>query len=257
MKTLLITNYWYPYNHSGTMRWLQLANAGLEFDVLTQRKPREGFIDETLPMVDRRKITFLSNIPAVLWGFLVILRVIFTRYDTYIFTQPPSTLVFPAYIMQLLRRNVILDSRDHMETWDNPFREYFLPALRPTYLKIKNRVVSMQHFDYSAYVIRSGYLSLTRKFDDWVFDPWSKRRNYRQYIRSAEFGIITDYRNRPICKATGYPYGSSSFCTLRYLGYKNLPEYFHPEVHNCKLNSWEEAVELYKNYISGVNNGNR
>ena len=252
MKTLLITNYWYPYNHSGTMRWLQLANAGLEFDVLTQRKPREGFIDETLPATNNKVFKVGRNIPAVFWDITLVAVCMVFKYDCIIITVPPQTLLFTAYILQKIHRRVVIDVRDSIDGWDNKLKPVLSPVLKWIYKRIKNKVVSFQFLDESAYVVRSGYADVTRdsllKNNGWSFFK-SERGKYYSWITCCEFGLINDYRNKP------KGYGSSSFCTLRHLGYQDLPIHFHPEVHNCELNSWSEAVELYKNYISGVNNG--
>ena len=103
MKTLLITNYWYPFNHGGTMRWLQLGRY-LDFDVLTSKKPRGAFYDETLPFRDRRTYRHFSNLPAILFGIFIIPFVLALRYDLYVITIPPYSLTFVAYVLTKLGR---------------------------------------------------------------------------------------------------------------------------------------------------------
>jgi len=99
-KRLLITHYWYPFNNSGTFRWLNLARH-IDFDVLTSKKPRKEFYDETIPRRGRRVFRYGSRLPAVLSGLYLSFRTLFKRYDTYIITSPPESLIIGAFILQL------------------------------------------------------------------------------------------------------------------------------------------------------------
>jgi len=252
MKILLITNYWHPYNHAGTMRWLQLANHGLQFDILTQEKPNEGFVDHTLPCTYSRRRIYRHGraYPAVCFGalslFYVLVYKLYRNYDCIIITCPPQTFLGTAYFLQRIHKRVIVDMRDSIDGWDHKLKLLYLPILKWLYKRIKNKVVSFQFLDPTATVIRSGYDEVSRFNESlgWGWMSINTRRAYEQYINSLAIGFINYYCHKP------KGYGSSSFCTLRYLGFKNLPRHFHNEVHDCDLNSWDEAVAMYQRYLA-------
>ena len=156
MKTLLITNYWAPWNHSGTFRWIGFGRY-MNFDVLTS-KHKKGFYDETIPSgahtVFRREC---FRLPACLCGIFLAFYSIFRRkYDIYVFTAPPNTLVLAAWLNQIIGRKVVLDMRD-MIGYPEQRLKVLNPIYRFFYNRVKNKVVAAQFFDESAYCIYHGY----------------------------------------------------------------------------------------------------
>ena len=225
MKILLITNYWKPWNTSGTMRWLQMSRY-IDFDVLTSRIPRGGMYDETLPQSRARVFRFGSGLYAFLSGLCLSFLSWFRKYDLYVFTAPPEILIIGAYILQKMGRKVILDMRDII---DRPFQKLriMIPVYKFFYKRVKNKTVSFQFFDETAQVVRSGYIDgLERKTGDWCFNRGTLglRHCYTGYIRCLNAGLIPKFRERN--------YSSSSFINLLHLGFKGLPRFYHSEVHD-------------------------
>ena len=253
MKVLLITNYWYPWNTSGTMRWLQMGRY-LDFDVLTSRKPRKGFYDETLPFGHFRRVyRHGSGLPAVLSGLYLALRAIFFRsYDVYIFTVPPFTLAFGAYILQLLGRRVVIDIRDNGDNKNNHWKlitkicQYFQE-------RVKHRTTVMQFMDEGATRILSGYNEELNtiyrvKPDKWRFIDKKSRSYYWFYNRNIRHGQIPDYRKR-----INGVYNCSSYQNLLYLGFKGLPtDCIHPECVRQPVQSWKESAKQMKEYLDAI-----
>ena len=247
MKALLITNYWYPWNTSGTFRWLQMGRY-IDFDVLTSKKPREGFKDETLPYKDRRVFRFGYSLPAVVSGLYLTLRAIFIRgYGVYIFTVPPFTLAIGAYILQLLGRRVVIDSRDNLECKGNRWK--LINRISYFFLKkIKHRTTSFYYHDAGATRILSGYNpELVVKCIFWAFD-YPCRNYYYEYNKRLSIGLVPDYRKH---QKPGYPI--SSFVNLLYLGFKNLPtDTLHEECINQPVQSWEESAKQMEDYLASI-----
>lgn len=231
MKILLITNYWYPYNASGTFRWLSFAKY-IPIDILTSQKPKRGFYDETINRTGKRIFHVGSNLPACISGIVLSLYSIFFKYNVYVYSSPPETFLLGAYIQQELGRKVLIDMRDSIDRKALGFKplKWFYGWL---YKRIKNKVVSFQFLDEGAKVIRSGYenIKTTKK---QAFLECSFREYYGFYLGFLSDGIVPCYLDKP------RGYGSSSFVTLRHLGFENLPRHFHDEVHNCEINSWKE-----------------
>jgi len=250
MKALLITNYWYPWNTSGTFRWLQMGRY-IDFDVLTSKKPREGFKDETLPYKDRRVFRFGYSLPAVVSGLYLTLRAIFIRgYGVYIFTVPPFTLAIGAYILQLLGRRVVIDSRDNLECKGNRWK--LINRISYFFLKkIKHRTTSFYYHDAGATRILSGYNpeieTRLRDKSNWQYDRYDDRRCYGMYNYCLKMGHIPDYRKH---QKPGYPI--SSFVNLLYLGFKNLPtDTLNEECINQPVQSWRESAKQMEGYLNG------
>ena len=252
MRTLLITNYWYPWNTSGTFRWLQMGRY-IDFDVLTSKKPREGFRDETLPYKIRQghiRRVFRSGymLPAVLSGLYLTLRAIFLRnYEVYIFTVPPFTLAFGAYILQLLGRRVVIDSRDNLECKGNRWK--LINKISYFFLKkIKYRTTSFYYHDAEATRILSGYNPELKKLPyKWDFCKID-RDLYAAYNYLLSRGYIPDYRTH---QKPGYPI--SSFVNLLYLGFKNLPtDTLHEECINQPVQSWRESAKQMEDYLASI-----
>ena len=246
MKILLITNYWYPWNHSGTMRWLQL-NQYIDFDVLTTKKPRQGFNDETLPKPHNRRLyRYFRSIPAVLSGMFLSVIACFYKYDIYIFTVPPYTLSLGAWILQAMGKKVILDIRDDYRLnsrWRmlNPVFGFFIK-------RIKHRTTCMQFMDEGATRVLSGYNpGLKLKVNSWYFVR-PKRQSYMWYNLYIECGAIPDYTKHP--NRQKHRYNCSSFVNYLYLGFKDLPTWcLHDEVVNQPVQSWHESANQMKQVL--------
>ena len=245
MKILIITNYWKPWNTPGTMRWLQLSKY-IDFDVLTSRKPRKGFYDETLPASDTVVFRYGWNLYAVLSGLWLTFRALFRKYDLYIFTSPPESFIVGAWILQRLGRRVILDIRD---TIDRPFQKLkiMIPVYRFFYKRVKNKTVSFQFFDETAKVVRSGYEVIPLLYKsykaDWKFQKPTQRLKYQYYQWTLANGVIPPFREK------SRNYSSSSFINLLHLGFKGLPKFYHDEVHNQPVISWEESARQMKDIL--------
>jgi len=249
MKVLLITNYFYPWNTSGSLRWVQFGRY-MDFDVLTSKKPRGGFHDTTLPQgKDRRIYRHGSGLPAVVSGLYLAIRAIFIRgYGVYIFTVPPFTMAIGAYILQLLGRRVVIDIRDNGDNKNNHWKlvtkicQYFQS-------KIKHRTTCMSFMDEGATRILSGYDEnlITSYSGNWRFVE-NRRRLYEFYYLTLKYGEIPDYRKR-----INGVYNCSSFVNLLYLGFKGLPtDCIHPECLNQPVQSWKESAKQMKEYLDAI-----
>jgi len=249
MKTLLISYYWYPYNNSGTFRWANFSKF-IDFNILTCRRPLRSFIDYSIQVPydkrykDVRK--FGAYLPPWVWGLIAPLLILFSRYDLYIITSPPETMLFGAWFLQLLGKNVIVDMRDAIEREKQPikkltrFYKYF-------YKRINNVIVAFQFFDPTKKVIYSGYEDIigATAFKGY----YSKRLRSRNYLYKLTQGFIPDQSKKPV------NYSSGSAQTFRYLGFpinKNL----HPEVYNHKLCSVKDSAKKYSNYLYPRKNDN-
>ena len=244
MKILIIANYWRPWNTPGTFRWLQMSKY-IDFDVLTSRKPRGGMYDETLPGSSTRVFRHGYNLYAVLSGLYLSFRALFYKYDLYIFTSPPEVFIIGAYIFQRLGRRVILDMRDKIDR-DNQKLKFMVPVYRFFYKRIKEKVVSFQFLDNGAQVVRSGYDErIARIAYNWEFIR-PDRMIYDHYLTGISCGHIPCYCNKP------KGYGSSSFINLLHLGFKGLPRFYHREVHDQPIISWEESARQMKEIIKTI-----
>jgi len=249
MKILLITNYWRPWNCAGTMRWLQLGRY-LDFDVLTQKQPRKGFKDETLPRYDRfhRVFHHFSKLPGICFGLFIIPFVLARRYDLYIFTIPPFSSAFSAYVLaKLAGRNVMIDTRDNLDGHGNRW-----PILNKIFWwfgqKIERRTTSFQFLDPGATRILSGYNpEIERHFHfgwSWEFIR-SDRMTYDMYNLGLSCGHIPDFRDR-----MNPGYAASSFVNLKYLNVVGLPiKDLHPECAVQPVQSWEESAKQMEDFI--------
>ena len=233
------------------MRWLQMGRY-LDFDVLTSRKPRKGFYDETLPFGHFRRVyRHGSGLPAVLSGLYLALRAIFFRsYDVYIFTVPPFTLAFGAYILQLLGRRVVIDIRDNGNNKNNRWKlvtkicQYFQE-------RVKHRTTDFNFHDTGATRILSGYNpELKRAFTfgwQWRFFN-TERGQYKSYNDCLNHGLIPDYRKR-----INGVYSCSSFVNLKYLGCVDLPiDKIHIECVGQPVQSWKQSAKEMKEYLDAI-----
>ena len=243
MKILLITNYWYPWNTSGTFRWLHLSKY-IDFDVLTSKKPNKGFYDETLPSGKYNRLYHYGhNIPAFLSGIYLSIIAVFIRADKYIYTCPPETLLFGAWINQKLGRKVYVDMRDKIDRDTQPHR-WSIPIYQWFYKRIKNVCVCMRFFDPEKRVIRHGY---DVEKNSTVFGEafLNLKHNYKSYCDFIQIGYSRDYSDIKFKN-----YNSSSIVTLRHLGnpIKN-GENLHPECFEFEVESWEEIAKQMTKWI--------
>ena len=242
MKILLITNYWYPWNTSGTFRWLHLSKY-IDFDVLTSKKPNKGFYDETLPSGKYNRLYHYGhNIPAFLSGIYLSIIAVFIRADKYIYTCPPETLLFGAWINQKLGRKVYVDMRDKIDRDTQPHR-WSIPIYQWFYKRIKNICVCMRFFDPEKTVIRHGY-DVTDRFYHGV-----KKLLNNKYLKYSEYccALIDGY-GRDYWHPKYYNYNSSSVVTLRHLGNPiKGQENLNPECFRFKPESWKQiSIEMKK-----------
>ena len=248
MKTLLITNYWYPYNHPGTIRWLNFGRY-MDFDVLTQRVPRSGahggFKDYTLPNSDKKVFKFGYKLPGIVWGFLALIPALFMRYDSYLITAPPESLIFTAMILKKLGRRVILDMRDSIERQHAPHK-FMRPLWRRCYRSVWTKIVAWRLIDHNRPVIYHGYdeIELT-SFGRLILKKnnpyfYRTRVTYLRYLRLSRHGIFPDFSHKP----KGYV--ASSAHNVVHLGFKPNQELADEEYGQ---HSWEEGAKRFKKFL--------
>lgn len=239
--TLLVTNYWYPYNSPGAIRWLRFGEY-MEFDVLTSHKPYRGFKDYTIPFTDKKVTRFGWNIPAILWGFFILPILLFKKYKTYIITSPPESLLFTAWVLQSLGRNVIVDMRDAIDR-PTQSRRYLINFYSFFYRKLKNVIVCWKLIDETKPIAYHGYedINSVYKFQGFYTNT---RLTYAEYIDRLKHGKVQDFRGRP----KGYAF--SSCHTIKKLGYPVNVELANEEYGK---HTWEEGAALFNKTIKKIN----
>ena len=226
MKILLITNYWTPYNDSGTIRWWNFAKY-INLDVLTVRKTK-GIYDETLEERgnDVKRIRNFSNI-SCLNGLLLSIRSLFAKADIYVFTTPPETLLIGAWLLQKMGRKVVVDLRDKIDRPHQPVK-LLIPLYKWLYKKLNNVVVVDKVVDDTKPIIHHGHDSLQLKLHQQY--PMPKGRfNHRDYNELLMRGFV------PKQKVKGYP--QSSFANLEFLW------------NGTFYQTWEHQANLMKQYL--------
>ena len=231
---LVINYYWHPWNTSGSFRWLHLSQY-LDFDVLTSKKPNKGFYDDTMPQGHCTKLyRYGYMLPAFLGGLYLSILSVFIRSDKYVYTSPPESILFGAFINQLLGRKVYVDLRDAI---DRPTQKskWLVPIYQWLYKRIKNVCVTMRCFDETKPVIRHGYDDIERQ--SYSFNDSLIHKNYLMKYREHQimimFGAGRDY-------GEGFEhYTSSSVITLRHLG-NPIKGNLHPELFEFEPQSWKE-----------------
>jgi len=240
---ILITNYWYPWNNSGSLRWLHLSEY-LELDVLTSKKT-QGFEDETLPHGRCNRLwRYGSNLPAVLSGVLLSIVSVFIRSDKYVYTIPAESLLLGAYINQLLGRQVYVDVRDKIDRHTQPHK-WLVPVYRWLYKRIKNVCVCMQFFDIEKPVIRHGY-DIEEKISDYFDNIKDKYYDYATYCNLLRQGMGRDYSDTKF-----KDYNSLSLVTLRHLKNPILgKENLHPECFEFTPQHWSIIARQMNEFLS-------
>ncbi len=248
MKILLVTNYWHPWNTSGTFRWLHLSKH-LDFDVLTSRRPNLGFKDETLPNAKcGRLFRFGSSLPAVVSGLYLSIISCFIRADKYIFTCPPEMLFVGAFINGLLGRQVYVDLRDEINRPSQTHNK-LVPIYKWLFRRIEKVCVTMKHFDKTRCFIPHGYIDIKKAASSKATIKVGTRLNYGEFTKSLSMGIGIDFGG----DGNFSHYTSSIIPTLRHLknsvkGRKNL----HPDLFKGKPESWEQITEKIKEFLGIV-----
>lgn len=239
MKILLITNYWHPYNNPGAIRWINFRKF-IDFDILTCKIPLKGFKDNTMPFVKSKVFRFGIKLPAIIWGIFSLIPALFLKYDVYIITCPPESLLFTGYILQFLGKKVIIDMRDAIERDEQPYK-FLVPFYKFFYNKLKNVFVCWELIDSDKIVIYHGY-DIDKRHPKALSEPiyYKGNINYKSYMELLSMGIIKDYSDRP----KDYPL--SKFHNIKKLNYPILStsdEYFG-------IYSWEygasQIIEMIK-----------
>jgi hypothetical protein len=226
----------------------------IDFDVLTSKKPRKGFEDETLPRPRSRRIfRHGSNLPAVLSGLYLAWRAIMVRhYDIYVFTAPPFTLSIGAWLLQAMGRKVIIDVRDNLDAQGNRW-----PRINKIcwwfVRRIEHRTASFMFLDPGAARVLSGYNPELEPYClNWLFIIYD-RMIYAEYNDYLSCGHIPDYRKR---QKSGY--AVSSFVNLLHLGFKNLPvDGLHYECVDQPVQSWETSAKQMQKILEKLCQNNK
>lgn len=242
MKVLVVNPYWYPWNTAGTFRWLNFSEY-IDFDVLTSIRPNKGFKDETIKNTNKRCYRFGYKLPACISGLLLAFVSCFIRADAYVFSSPPETLLFGAWFNEkILKRKVLVDMRDSINR-DSQRLKLLIPVYRFFYDRLENVVVCWQFLDPSKEVVYHGYDEIERSkgaHKKAVYDYYKAPQNiYRMFL---SYGLISDFSHKP------KGYGSSSFPTIRKLGY-DVNQKLHDECYTFELVSWKESALKMKKII--------
>lgn len=246
-KILLVSYYWYPFNNSGSFRWLHFSKYIKIDTLITSKYPYNSFIDNTIPKGRVKIISKFFKLPAVLWGIFIapIVLVYSMFFDKIIFTSPPESLIFVSWLCQLFGKKVYLDLRDQIDR-ESQRNKWLVPIYKFFYKRIKNVCVTMQFFDPSKVVIRHGYINLNKKANHkkkYYFDS-SYSYIYSDFINNLEYGYGINFKNE------FKNYTSSLIPTLIKF---NLPIIgnLHPECFSFKPTSWKIQSQKMKRFLNG------
>jgi len=244
MKTLIVAHYWYPYNNAGTFRWVNFSQE-FDCDILTTKVPVNSFYDDTIPNPRKNTIRFGNKLPAVVWGFLASFVMLFKRYDRYIITSPPESLLLGAWLLQLLGKRVFVDMRDTINRKSQPHK-FLIPIYKFMYKRIKNVTVAWKFFDEKPCVYH-GY----EEVDKHEFVEYYKgRTNHAMYLKMLSLGLMPDQSNKP----SGY--AASSIHTFNHLGYPVNGD-MHEEAKTAVCGSCAEQAKLIKSIYDTSTNSLR
>ena len=232
MKTLLITNYWTPYNNAGTIRWWNFAKY-IQLNVLTT-KTTKGIIDKTM-YAERssnvKRIRTFNKISSIN-GICLSVVALFAKADLYVFTIPSETLLFGAYILQRMNKKVILDVRDKINRPHQPLK-FMIPIYEWFYKRIDNVIVVSKVIDETKILIEHGHDYLTLKIDEPCPMP-EGRFTHLEYNELLQRGFI------PKNKIENYP--QSGLINIRHLWGNR----FSNKNIELKTYSWEEQSQKIK-----------
>ena len=244
---LVITNYWHPWNNSGTFRWLHLSKY-IDFDVLTSKRPGKGFYDDTMFETNTKIYRYGNRLPAFLSGLYLSIISWFIRADKYVYTSPPETLLVGAWVNQMLGREVYVDIRDKIDR-GHQRHKWLIPIYQWLYKRIKNVCVCMQFFDKNKPVIRHGYDDIEKCNDNFpsrIMLNGSEKLTYAMYCVMIQKDAGRDYSGRDYKDDN-----SLSLVTLRHLGNPILgKENLHPECFEFEPESWEKIAEQMKGFLN-------
>ena len=245
-KTLLVAHYWYPFNNAGTFRWLYFARE-IDCDVLTTEKPVNSKFDHTIPNPNKNTIRLGKNIPAFIWGFIASVAMLFKKYDTYIITSPPESLLLGAWLLQLLGKTVIVDMRDSIDRKSQPMK-CLIPLYKFLYSKINNIVVCWKFLDETKPCVYHGYEVDKSNFPFAGY--YTDRVSHGVFIYRLKQGLIPDQSKKP------KGYATSSLHSFVRLGYP-INNKFHEEMKSVIPKSYEErAIEMKQQIDKYVTNFN-
>jgi len=247
MRTLLIANYWTPYNNAGTLRWWNFAKF-VDFDVLTVKNTK-GIIDESLEERGNN-IERIRNVGRIasLNGLLLSIVACFKKADLYIFTSPPETLLVGAYILQKMGKKVVIDLRDQMDR-EHQQVKILLPLYKFLYKNIKNVIVTWKMIDPTKVVIHHGHDSLTLKSTEKKTMP-EGRFTHKEYNEMLEKGFIPNYNTHGNW-VKGYV--TSSYVNIKHL-WKERSELVHEELEET-FYPWEHQAQLLENFLQDIMKG--
>lgn len=244
MKTLLVTHYWYPFNNAGAFRWLNFSKE-FDCDVLTTTTPVNSTVDATMPNPNKRTIRFGVKLPAIVWGVIASLVMVFRKYDRYIITSPPESLLLGAWLLQLLGKNVVVDMRDSVDR-ENQKVKSLIPIYKFLYKRIKNVIVCWKFLDESKPCVYHGYeVEKSAPFSGYYID----RVNHATYIARMKRGLIPDQSNKP------KGYATSSIHSFIHLGYPINNE-FNKEINTVTPKSYSWRAKEMKNVIDEISKKN-
>ncbi len=217
----------------------------IRLHVLTSRSPRNCQRDKTMPYLFLGRVfRFGRKLPAILWGLLALIPCIKHRkkYDLFIFTSPPESLILTAWVMQRLGSKVLLDMRDSISRETQPHKR-LIRLWEWFYKKINHVVVCAKIINDSGRipdVVYHGYDEGVQR-DPRALDPpvyYSSRVDYETYMLLLRHGFIRSFKD----KVVGY--GASSLHTIARLGYGADID-IAPDEYG--LHSWQESeAKLYK-----------
>lgn len=167
----------------------------------------------------------------MIWGFFAPFIALFKKYDQYIFTSPPESMLIGAYVLQLFGKNVFIDMRDSIDR-EKQTLKLFVPVYTFFYRRMHNVIVAYKFLDETKPVIYHGYEELTTiGFHGY----YNERLNNDDYKSMLAQGYIPDQSKKP----KGYASGSGQ--TLRYLGLP-INNTFHEEFYSHKLIPVEDSA---------------
>ncbi len=242
MKVLLISHYWYPNNSSGTFRWTNFSQF-IDFDILTSYKPLFSFRDYSIraSKLFDGVYKFGYKMPAIIWGFIASFMALFKKYDVYIITSPPESLLIGAWVLQLFGKKVLVDMRDSIYR-EKQFYKSMSWIYKFFYKRLKNVIVAYKFIDETKEVVYSGYEDVPKV----KFKGYYKDRLHRSwYLHKLSQGYMPDQSGKP----TGY--GSGSAQTYRYLGFP-INNDLHKEVYEHKLQSIGESANKIKVILNNL-----
>lgn len=247
MKILLVAYYWYPWNNAGSFRWLHLSRWIPITTLITSKKAKNSFYDETMPQGRAKILIRWFKLRPAIWAIVMtpVIIVAGLFHQKIIVTIPTETLLLPAYILQCLGKSVYVDLRDAIDRKRQPLK-ILIPVYRGLYRRIKKAVAVWRFLDPNAVTIRHGYEEIRAK--NWVkrFDTFESknRMRYKEYLQRLSEVYCVDITH----KEPGY--ATSSIST--YLKYNVRiigADLLHKECFEFEPQPWEEIAREWWEYL--------